>query len=189
MMSKKMTQSVRVISGKLRRRKIYFPNISTVRPTQDRIRETLFSWLSFDITNSCCLDLFSGSGVLGFESLSRGAKHVTFVDQNRDAIAAIKENVKEFELSNVDIHRATVPALDVSFFKTRYDIVFLDPPFNQQLHVPTLFWLIEERLIDQDSLVYFEMNKMNRALLDKINPIILKEKSTKTISYGLFKIQ
>lgn len=189
MMSKKLTQSVRIISGRFRRRKIYFPNISTVRPTQDRIRETIFSWLSFDIAGSCCLDLFSGSGVLGFESLSRGAQHVTFVDQNRDSVAAIKANVKELELFNVDIHRATVPALGLSFFSSRYDIVFLDPPFDKQLHVPTLCWLIENKIIDKDTLVYFEMNLKNRMLLDHMNPIIIKEKTTKTISYGILKIQ
>ena len=189
MMNKKLTQSVRIIAGKWRRRKIYFPDLPALRPTQDRVRETAFNWLDFHLSETACLDLFSGSGVLGFECLSRGAAHVSFVDESREAVMAITENIKTLAVNDVDIHRLSIPTANFSLPKTCYDIVFLDPPFHQNLFCPAVVWLLKNNLVNEESLIYFEMELASRACLDRPAIEIIKDKSTKKIAYGLFKVR
>ena len=86
-----ITNHVRIIGGKWRGKKLKFPNIDTLRPTPDAVRETLFNWLMQKVRNANCLDLFSGSGALGFEALSRGAKYVVMVDNHREVISQLKK--------------------------------------------------------------------------------------------------
>lgn len=124
---------MRIISGKYRGRKILGDNIIGTRPTMDRVKESLFSMIQNKIQDSICLDLFAGSGSLGIESLSNGAKKCFFVDKNIVAINVIKENLK-------DIENATVLNCDYknaleSFFKNniKFDIIFLDPPYKFNL--------------------------------------------------------
>lgn len=188
MMKKKLTQSVRIIAGKWRRRKIYFPDLPTLRPTQDRMRETLFNWLDFHLSETTCLDLFSGSGALGFECLSRGAAHVSFIDESREAVVAIAENIKSLGACDTDLHRMSIPALNITLSKSHYDIVFLDPPFHQNLFCPSMAWLLQNNLVNRESLIYFEMELVSRACLDVPSIEIVKDKSTKKIAYGLFKV-
>ena len=95
---------LRIISGLLRGRKINFEGENGLRPTHDRIRETVFNWLQPVIEKSDCLDVFAGSGAMGFEALSRGAKHVTFVDISKKAINNIQENAKRFGVENADFY-------------------------------------------------------------------------------------
>jgi 16S rRNA (guanine966-N2)-methyltransferase len=119
---------VRVIGGAWRSRVIVFPDQQDLRPTPDRVRETLFNWLGQDLTGLRCLDLFAGSGALGFEAASRGAQPVTMIERERAAHAALETNRKLLGAAQVEIVRAD--ALD--FLRgTRgvYDVVFLDPPF------------------------------------------------------------
>ncbi|MDA0890684.1 MAG: 16S rRNA (guanine(966)-N(2))-methyltransferase RsmD, partial [Proteobacteria bacterium] len=85
---------VRIISGVWRGRKLWFPSIDGLRPTPDRVRETLFNWLSPEIRGARCLDLFAGSGALGFEALSRGAQSCCFVDANKDACRTLEKNAQ-----------------------------------------------------------------------------------------------
>ena len=96
---KTQKNSVRIIGGDLRSRKIEFPTIIGLRPTSDRVRETLFNWIQMDLAGNSCLDLFSGSGALGIESLSRGASFVTFVEENQIAAKSIQENLNRLHLS------------------------------------------------------------------------------------------
>ena len=186
-MKKNLTQSVRIIAGKWRRRKIYFPDSATLRPTQDRMKETLFNWLDFHLSKTTCLDLFSGSGALGFECLSRGAAHVSFVDESREAVLAIAENIKSLDAVHADVHRMSIPTLNINLSKSHYDIVFLDPPFNQNLFCPAVAWILQNDLVNEESLIYFEMELASRACLDISTIEIVKDKSTKKIAYGLFK--
>jgi len=119
---------VRVIGGAWRSRIITFPDQKELRPTPDRVRETLFNWLGHDLTGLSCLDLFAGSGALGFEAASRGAKHVMMVERERAAHAALEANRKTLGAAQVEIARAD--ALDfLRGGRGVYDIVFLDPPF------------------------------------------------------------
>lgn len=122
---------VRIIGGCWRGRRLQFPRAPSLRPTPDRVRETLFNWLQFEIAGRRCLDLFAGSGVLGFEALSRGASAVVFVDDDPAAVAAIRASLQRFASD-----RACVEPVDAFSFLARgcagtpFDIVFLDPPYE-----------------------------------------------------------
>ena len=120
---------VRIIGGVWRSRRIRFASHAELRPTPDRVRETLFNWLGQDLTGLSCLDLFAGSGALGFEAASRGAGRVVMVECDRDVYAALEENRDALGARDVELIRA-----DALEFARRageaYDVVFLDPPFS-----------------------------------------------------------
>src|SRR3990167_7917208 len=101
--------TVRIIAGEWRGRRLKVPDIKDLRPTPDRVRETLFNWLAPYIAGARCLDLFAGSGVLGFESLSRGASTVTMVDESPDVVSLIKEQLELFRAANAEVYRANIP--------------------------------------------------------------------------------
>lgn len=146
---------VRVIGGAWRSRIITFPDQKELRPTPDRVRETLFNWLGQDLTGRRCLDLYAGSGALGFEAASRGAKEVLMVERERGAHAALEANRVALEASQVKIIRAD--ALD--FLRGTagvYDVIFLDPPFGTVAAVwDTLYELLQQRLT-QGAVIYRE---------------------------------
>lgn len=126
---------LRIIGGQWRGRKLNFPDAPGLRPTPDRVRETLFNWLHTRIAGSHCLDLFAGSGALGFEALSRDAKHVTMIDNNREVIATLEKNITLLGADNVKLLNADVSKLlaQVNSLEQTFDIVFLDPPYHQDL--------------------------------------------------------
>ena len=127
----KKAGSVRIIGGQWRSRVIDFPALPGLRPTPNRLRETLFNWLQFDIAGARCLDLYAGSGVLGLEALSRGAASATLVDTQSAACLALRANVRQLgaaaEVVQSDVMRYLAGTA------TPYDLVFLDPPFAQNL--------------------------------------------------------
>jgi 16S rRNA (guanine(966)-N(2))-methyltransferase RsmD len=119
---------VRIVGGAWRSRIIAFPDRPELRPTPDRVRETVFNWLGQDLTGLTCLDLFAGSGALGFEAASRGAKRVTLVERERAAHAALAANCKMLAAGQVEVVRDdALRFLEAS--RSVYDVVFLDPPF------------------------------------------------------------
>ncbi len=125
------TNKVRIISGEWRSRLLRFPDQPGLRPTSDRVRETLFNWLH-PLEGKTCLDLFAGSGALGFEAASRGAKQVTLIERNPKVIAALRENALALEAQRVKIicaDGATWLAKQAGV----YDVIFLDPPFQAGL--------------------------------------------------------
>src|SRR5258705_8132535 len=121
---------VRIIGGKLRGRVIRFPSAEGVRPTPDRVRETLFNWLGQDLTGQRTLDLYAGSGALTLEALSRGAEIAVAVDRNAELVRALAETAKAIGAAGLQAHAA-----DARRFLARdtgtYDVIFLDPPFAQ----------------------------------------------------------
>ncbi len=174
---------VRIIAGQWRGRKVHFPASTQVRPTGDRIRETLFNWLQQDLIDQKCLDCFAGSGILGIEALSRGAAHVTFLDSDRHCIAAITEN-----LQHVDCDHYTAIQADTLKFNGdtlgKFDIVFIDPPFSQNLIAKTCDWLRQYHLITPNTLIYIESK--HEVSDEKLQTI--KQKKSGAVYYGLFKI-
>ena len=123
---------MRIIGGAWRGRKLRFPPTAAIRPTPDRVRETLFNWLGALTQGAACLDLFAGSGALGLEALSRGAVHVTFVEQ--DAAAARELRARLAEWHAADARVVHTDALDYLAGEARpFDLVFLDPPFDSPL--------------------------------------------------------
>lgn len=123
--------TIRIIGGKWRRRVLRFPDSEGLRPTPDRVRETLFNWLGQDLEGYACLDLFAGSGALGFEAASRGASRVVLVETAPRVVAALRENIQLLAASaKLETVRANALQYLVSA-KTKFDVIFLDPPYRQ----------------------------------------------------------
>ena len=135
------SNQVRIIGGDWRSRRISFPDQAGLRPSTDRVRETMFNWLGQDLDGQSCLDLFAGSGALGFEALSRGAASVVMVEKSRRVCDALRRNALLLGAKNLQLHCAdalefaTAAVADVA---ARFDIVFLDPPFRSSLLAQTL---------------------------------------------------
>ncbi|MBS4096462.1 MAG: 16S rRNA (guanine(966)-N(2))-methyltransferase RsmD [Sulfuricella sp.] len=147
---------VRIIGGEWRRRWITFPVVEGLRPTSDRVRETLFNWLGQTLDGKTCLDLFAGSGALGFEALSRGAAKVVMVERERGIQRTLQENAAKLGARNLEIVNAD--ALHFLPRETRrFDVIFLDPPFHKDV-LTLLFPFLEARL-NPDGLVYAESEK------------------------------
>ncbi len=126
-----MANAVRIIGGDLKGRVIQFPQLAGLRPTPDRVRETLFNWLGQRLDHLACVDLFSGSGALAFEAVSRGAGYVDAVDLSQKACTSIRDSCQKVGISNLSV--TCSDALDFLRQKRRdFDVVFLDPPFAQQ---------------------------------------------------------
>ena len=179
-------QSVRIIGGEWRSRRIYFPDIPGLRPTQDRIRETLFNWLMPFINGATCLDLFAGSGVLGFEALSRGVRFSCFVDSHPQALSGLRVNAVKLAMtsSQFAIIRGQAPRRVPSLPNTPFDIIFLDPPFHQNLLPATIDWLASSESLKPGGLVYLEMEK-NLTLTLPAGWTIIRQQSTASLVYEL----
>jgi 16S rRNA (guanine966-N2)-methyltransferase len=149
---------IRIIGGTWRTRKIRFPDAPGLRPTPDRVRETLFNWLGQDLEGLVCLNLFAGSGALGFEAASRGATRVVQVERSPEACIALKQNCDQLDTRTVQI----VP-MDVSRFLSGtaelFDLVFLDPPFHQGLVEPCCRLLEENGWLAAHAHIYLEAEK------------------------------
>ena len=151
--------TLRIIGGKWRSRKINFIPLKGVRPTTDLVRETIFNWLSPVIVGANCLDLFAGSGALGFEALSRGAKHVVLVDQSTKIVKQLKASAKLLQADNVDFYCAAIPGRLNKIPAQTFDLVFLDPPFHYNLIQPTCAKLLNGGYLSKGSYIYIEAEK------------------------------
>ena len=149
--------NVRVIGGKWRGRKISFPDAPALRPTPDRVKETLFNWLMYQTQDARCLDAYAGSGALGLEALSRGAKAVVFLEQHLPALTALRQTVTQFQ-AEATAHLVHTDALSWLSKNTPepFDIVFLDPPFQENLWLPTLDLLKNRGWLHLNGVVYLE---------------------------------
>lgn len=151
--------SLRIIGGQLRGRKLSIAEVPGLRPTTDRIRETVFNWLQFELTDAKVLDCFAGSGALGFEALSRGAQLVILVEQDRQATQLLHDHART--LSAACSGQALIQPGDVLNFLTTppaqpMDIVFVDPPFRLELVDRTLALLNQNHWVREGSWVYIE---------------------------------
>lgn len=144
---------LRIIGGTWRSRIIHFPAVGDLRPTPDRVRETLFNWLGQDLNGKTCLDLFSGSGALGFEALSRGAHKVLMVEKNRQVFQALRENAQKLRAQNLELVHADALQF-LSADRNAYHVIFLDPPFRKD-YLPGVLAVLPPRLAE-GGLVYVE---------------------------------
>ena len=158
------SNSLRIVGGRFRRRILRFPDNEGLRPTPDRVRETLFNWLGQELDGQHCLDLFAGSGALGFEALSRGAARVVMVELASKVIAALRENAKILENPpGVEIIRGDALQYLAST-KSKFDLLFLDPPFDKGW-IPRLEPLLAG-VANEDAAVYIEAEHEVGALGD-----------------------
>lgn len=186
-MTSSLVGKVRIIAGQWRRRQITFPVSPGCRPTHDRVRETLFNWLSPYIAGANCLDLFAGSGALGFEALSRGAKHVTFVDHSKVVVDALIKNAALLKTDNAEIILDDCLQQIPMLSHAPFDIVFLDPPFGQGLVEQSIAVLEESNVLREKAFVYVEIES------DSLRPPVpahwelFREKKTRSLVYYLFQ--
>ena len=179
------TNRIRVIGGQYRGRWLAFPDIPGLRPTGDRVRETLFNWLQPKIAGARCLDLFAGSGALGFEAVSRGAVEAVLVERGPEAIATMRENARRLGIDNVRIVQADAGqwlALDAG---CAFDVVFLDPPFSEGLVEGCCARLEHGGWLNAGALVYLELPAEAAALQLPENWALIRWKRAGRVHYGL----
>ncbi len=181
-------QQLRIIGGQWRGRKLSFPSADGLRPTGDRTRETLFNWLVPDLHNAQCLDLFSGSGALGIEALSRGAAHTTFLETNAVAVQQLKKN-----LQLLDCQQSRVEQTDALHWlnqtpNNQADIVFIDPPFALDLWDQIIERLDRHHWLRDQAAIYIESPK-KVALHTPANWHMHREKVSGDVCYRLYYYQ
>lgn len=156
---------MRVIAGRYKGRKLQSPKGDIIRPTTDKVKEAVFGSLQFDIPGAAVLDAFAGSGSLGIEALSRGAEHVDFVEKNVVCISTLKSNLSIIEGSNYTLIKGDVLK---SFGRLgKYDIVFLDPPYDQGQYIPFLEMANEHGIIKKGGQIIMECRRKFDFILPK----------------------
>lgn len=187
--NQKQNNSFRLIAGKWRGKRLNLHPNAQLRPTGDRVRETLFNWLSADIVGSRCLDLFAGSGSLGFEALSRGAEFCDFVEKDKLTAQQIRANCELLDLSAKQVGVSIKPAL--MFLKNTlekpYDIIFLDPPFRMNLIESLLPSL--QKVVAESSLIYIEIEKDAHLPELPENWSVIREKTAGQVRYHLILVE
>lgn len=181
-----MSNKVKIIAGEWRGRNLSFPDIEGLRPTPARVRETLFNWLQYDVLGSRCLDLYSGSGALGFEAASRGAKEVVQVELNAQACRQLKENTVLLSASMIKIVQNDVFRY-LSGDAQAFDLVFLDPPFGKGLAMQSLHWLEDKGWLAAGAKIYIEVEKQLDLDDAPDNWTLLKSKKAGAVKYCLFE--
>lgn len=169
---------VRVIAGLWRGRKLPVLNAEGLRPTTDRVKETLFNWLMMDVAGSRCLDCFAGSGSLGIEALSRQAQAVVFLEKFANASAQLKKNLNALKAENGTVfHTDTLQFLSQKNSNAPFDIVFVDPPFHQGFVPQVLNALAQNGWLAENALIYVETEKTHAPLDLPESWQVLKEKT------------
>jgi 16S rRNA (guanine966-N2)-methyltransferase len=178
---------LRVIGGRWRGRKFRFRAVSGLRPTPDRVRETLFNWLEGYLHKARCLDLFAGSGALGLEALSRGAQHCCFIDSNEICIDAIRSHLEQLQCSDANCIRGdALKLLAAGNPGAPYDIVFLDPPFDGDLLASACEALQSGHWLAEQALIYVEASARDKELPEFQGWTPHRDKRAGEVRYRLF---
>ncbi len=148
--------SVRIIAGDWRGRRLQVADVPGLRPTGDRCRETLFNWLQPWIVAADCADLFAGTGALGFEAASRGAAAVLMVEKHPRAIAVLRQSIEQLQAQQVTLQAGGAMSLIESLAENSLDLVFVDPPFDSNLGAPVLARLDRQACVRPGGFIYVE---------------------------------
>jgi 16S rRNA (guanine966-N2)-methyltransferase len=175
---------LRIIGGVWRGRKLEFPAIEAIRPTPDRVRETVFNWLQHEIAGARCLDLFAGSGALGFEALSRGAAQVTFVDREPRIGQYLRDTLKRLNATAGEVH-LTDSIRWLAAPSQAFDIVFLDPPFNANVLTAVCRNLEQGGWLTPEALIYIESASSDGPPQTPGNWALIKSKTAGQVGYYL----
>ncbi len=178
--------SLRIIGGDWRSRRLQFFDSPKIRPTPDRVRETLFNWLASHINDSTCLDLFAGSGALGFEAISRGARHAVLVENDVKIAAKLAEQKELFKASAIEIKRQSA----LSFLQTnqqQFDLVFLDPPFDSALLEQVIPLILEQQFLSIDGLIYIESPSIVETTCIPKTLECIREKVSGEVRHALYR--
>lgn len=187
-MYKGKSNQLRIIGGNWRGRSIRFPDVADLRPTPDRVRETLFNWLQWDVAGCRCLDLFAGSGALGFEAASRGAGEVVLVESSSRIVSQLCENIAHLGASNINVLK--ISALDyLQSPKQPFDIVFVDPPFRLGLMEQCLLLLAGNNWLKSGAQVYLEYPLESDLPTMPPGLKLIRQKNAGKVGFGLARWQ
>lgn len=180
------SNQLRIIGGLWRGRKLSFPNVDGLRPTGDRIRETLFNWLAPDIQGAHCLDLFAGSGALGLEALSRGAQASLMLEKHPAAARQLKDHLQLLQADNGRVEQLdSLQWLNSAQVAHRFDIVFIDPPFALDLWDAVIAALETRNWLADAAVIYLEAPRDARLQLPA-NWQLHRDKQAGQVSYRLY---
>ena len=179
-----MKNQLRIIGGEWKRRTLPFASIDGLRPTPDRIRETLFNWLMWDIQNAQVLDLCAGSGALGFEALSRGANHVLMIEPDATQARILKQNCQLLKAENCQILMTTAQQA-IRKLQQQFDVVFIDPPYSLNLW-QELAEQVDPFIQDQ-GLIYIEADRELSQLQLPTSWQKIKESKAGIVRAGLYQ--
>ncbi|OBU87662.1 16S rRNA (guanine(966)-N(2))-methyltransferase RsmD [Chromobacterium subtsugae] len=180
-----MSQSrnkVRIIGGEYRRRLLPFPDAEGLRPTPDRVRETLFNWLGQDLYGKNCLDLFAGSGALGFEAASRSARRVVMVEKSRKAHESLQANRQLLQAGALDVQCGDA-LLYLKNSREQFDVIFLDPPYDSDLLEQALPLLLPR--LAEEGMVYLEARLWPEQLPEGLE--LVRRDKAGLVQYGLLR--
>ena len=156
----KRQASTNIIAGDLKGTKIYFKPNKALRPTESKTKETLFNWLLNDLDQKTCLDMFSGTGALGLEAISRGAKKVVFIERQKRLCQNLEEVLKKLKIQDkCRIINTNATSFDFRILKEKFDLIFLDPPFRENLSQRSFDMINEYDLLVEKGFVYLECEK------------------------------
>ena len=181
-----MKNQLRIIGGEWKRRQLAFASIDGLRPTPDRVRETLFNWLMWDIQNSNVLDLCAGSGALSFEALSRGASQVVMIEPNRTQAAFLTDNLQLLKVTSQHAKLKVATAQQVlPTLKEQFDLVFLDPPYSLNLWEELA--QLADPLIKDKAFIYVEADRDLNQLKLPSSWQQIKQTKAGTVRAGLYQ--
>ncbi|WP_330924399.1 16S rRNA (guanine(966)-N(2))-methyltransferase RsmD [Candidatus Sororendozoicomonas aggregata] len=180
---------LRIIAGQWRGRKLPITNLEGLRPTPDRVRETVFNWLAPYVPGARLLDCFSGSGALAFEALSRGAAHACMLEKAGEAARLLSGNLELLQAKNATVINTDALQWLAQPAAAPFDLIFLDPPFRQGLLEKTCKRLAENGYTDTETLIYMEAEK--GLALSSLMPewVMIKEKVAGQVGYSLWQVQ
>ena len=177
---------IRIIGGQWRGRKLPVPESPGLRPTTDRVRETLFNWLAPSIVDASCLDCFAGSGALGLEALSRYAANATLLEMERGVAQQLQKNLATLKASNAKVVNTNTLAF-LAQAGAPHNIVFVDPPFRKGLLEETLKLLENNGWLSDEALVYIESEVENGLPPVPMNWHVYREKVAGQVAYRLYQ--
>lgn len=178
---------LRIIAGEWRSRRFSFVEQPGLRPTPDRVRETLFNWLTSSIEGARCLDLFAGSGALTLEALSRGASHVLSCDLSRDVVETLRSHLQTLNCDRADIRQQDALTLLTNTPPAPFNVVFIDPPFHQDLLLPACAALEKNGWLDTHALIYTESETPPEQLPYPLNWHLHRQKKAGQVWYSLWQ--
>jgi 16S rRNA (guanine966-N2)-methyltransferase len=179
---------IRIIGGRHRGRKLSFPDAPGLRPTSDRIRETLFNWLQTTLPGARCLDLFAGSGALGLEAASRGAGRVVLVERSRAVAERLLENGRLLGLEDLEVVQAEALRW-LAATHQRFDVVFLDPPFADHLLERACTELVVAGRLAPGALVYLESDAAEGLPALPAALELIRHKQAGQVAFGLARLR
>jgi 16S rRNA (guanine966-N2)-methyltransferase len=186
-LARQLNNRLKIISGKYKSRLIDIPEKSNLRPSKAYIRETLFNVIETSLCKSS-LDLFSGSGILSFEALSRGINSATLVERDSELVKSIQSNIRLLDIKGAYVVKEKVEKYLLKSDEKAYDLIFVDPPYNTSLLIETLGLLKNYKYLENNKFLYFEKSKKDERKYDdffKSTHIAIKDLSIGDVSYTI----